>query len=93
MNNKISILATGIRPFAWQSNEATTTFQFARDDGAATALLFFYNFKNNQTLYSTVFEDAANGSEARSGVEAMKPRKPLKIILIFSSMSSTVLRG
>jgi hypothetical protein len=90
VNNKISILATGIRPFAWQSNEATTTFQFARDDGAATAPLFFYNFKNNQTLYSTVFEDAANGSKARRGVEAMKP---LKIILIFSSMSSTVLRG
>ncbi|WP_319409263.1 TetR/AcrR family transcriptional regulator [uncultured Desulfosarcina sp.] len=59
MNNKVLILATGIRPFAGQSHEATTALHFARDDGV-TAPAVFYHSKNKQTVYSTILEDAAD---------------------------------
>jgi hypothetical protein len=59
VNKKQTIIAKATGRLAAQGHEATTTLQTAREVGA-TVPAVFYNFKNKQTLYSTVFEDASS---------------------------------
>ena len=57
VNKKQTIIAKATGLLAAQGHEATTTLQITREVGAPAPAVF-NNFKNKQTLYSTIFEDA-----------------------------------
>ena len=59
MNKRQIILDTAVRLFAAQGYEATTTLQIAREVGV-TEPAVFYHFKNKESLFSVILEEALN---------------------------------
>ena len=59
MNKRQAILDTAVRLFAAQGYEATTTLQIAREVGV-TEPAVFYHFKNKESLFSVILEEALN---------------------------------
>lgn len=57
MNKKETIFQTGIRLFAAQGFEATTTLQIAREVGV-TEPAVFYHFKSKSAFFSVILEQA-----------------------------------
>ena len=57
MNKRDTIFRTGIRLFAAQGFEATTTLQIAREVGV-TEPAVFYHFKSKSAFFSTILEQA-----------------------------------
>ena len=57
MNKRESIFKTGIRLFAAQGFEATTTLQIAREVGV-TEPAVFYHFKSKSAFFSAILEQA-----------------------------------
>ena len=58
MNKKTIIFRTGIRLFAAQGYEATTTLQVAREVGV-TEPAVFYHVKSKNAFFSTILEEAS----------------------------------
>lgn len=58
VNKKESIFKTGIRLFAAQGFEATTTLQIAREVGV-TEPAVFYHFKSKNAFFSAILEQAS----------------------------------
>lgn len=67
MNKRETILKTGIRLFAAQGFEATTTLQIAREVGV-TEPAVFYHFKSKTAFFSAILEQAGSAYIGRINV-------------------------